>query len=71
MKRYYLFQQRVGDFEVDERTFNSLLAFIDEKRKHNHHQLTVMVDDDEKDVAYYYVWSKSSDFTYIGFTKEV
>ena len=71
MKRYYLFQQRVGDFEVNERTFNSLLAFIDEKRKHNHHQLVVMTDDDEKDVSFYYVWSKSSDFTYIGYTEEV
>ena len=71
MKIYYLFQQRVGDFEVDECTFYSLLAFIDEKRKHNHHQLVVMTDDEETDVSYYYVWSKSSDFSYIGFTEEV
>lgn len=69
-KKFFLFQQRVGDFEVSEEVFNNLLSFIDLKYRKRHWQVVTMISDDEPLITYFYLWSKSSDFTYLGYTTE-
>lgn len=70
MKRYFLFQHHVGDFEVTEAVFLNFISFIDSKSSKCHYHLVTMFDDPGPDITYYYVWSRSSDFTYLGYVKE-
>lgn len=67
MKKYFLFHQRLGDFEVPESVFLQFLSFIDCKSDKRHFKLVTMIDVKEPDIIYYYVWTKSSDFTYLGY----
>ena len=71
MKRFFLYHQRFGDFEVTEEVFNNLLSFIDCKKDKTHQQIVTMIDDREPNIIFYYVWSKSCDFTYFGYVEVI
>jgi len=75
MKKYYLFHQRVRDFEVTADVFENFIAFLENNldSKGFPYFEVVRMTDFERDprTTYFYAWSINSDFTYLGYITEV
>ena len=75
MKEYYLFHQRVRDFEVSPDVFENFIAFVEnnsDDKGCQRFQVVRMTDfDRDPRTTYFYSWSINSDFTYLGRVTEV
>lgn len=69
MDHYFFHHFRVGDFEVPQELFDSLLLMIEQpdNKGHRRFTLTYKKDDSEPNVTYVYAWSRNSDFLYLGY----
>lgn len=75
MKKYYLFHQRVCDFEVTADVFEYFIAFVEnnsDDKGRQRFQVVRMTDfDRDPRTTYFYSWSINSDFSYLGHITEV
>lgn len=72
MKHYYFHHIRVGDFEITQDLFNSIVVLATHPDKDGNRRfiLHTSVSDDDPDTIYYYFWSRYSDFFYFGYVSE-